>query len=477
MNPLYFSPPNVSMPSSMMAPPVASGNASHGTCAMESSARPSSGDVRRPSDKTLPIPPSSSPSENHSVNGAEGLFPVMMSPMLLLPQDEISFADTVTTSTQVLPISMQLDKPAMVDDDNRRHTIPHYAVRKIARLAMDEDVNWLSEYLCFARSDLLEVFQANPLLDSEYSNCSRNVVKGQIGIRCTYCAHIPHSKRDSARSYSFPSSLGNIYQNVAVMLHDHFGDCKHVPENVKNTLHSLKNKKSKGSANVCREYWQSSAKKLGLVDQGSGIFVASSTAVTKVPKSGTGEGKKRKWHTLDGESSPKCHPTKMPPVVMLVTMEDRELTSDFYFALMTRLQLVHLEDSERTGGSGTQNKNLKVGYAGIGCRYCFQKNRGGMCRRFPLSRRVLPNNIDYLYEHIRRCTLIPLKVKQSLAYLKSSSTHSVTATSTTTARGTETTNPRTVETPAGVGKRKEFFDQIWKRMKDSEYHQQQQNEP
>ena len=372
---------------------------------------------------------------------------------MLVPQDEIILADT-SSSKQILPISKQLE--TIAKDGN--HRIPHYTKRKIARLATDEDVNWLSEYLCFARSDLLEVFQARPVLDSEYSNCIRNVVEGQIGIRCTYCAHIPHSKRETARSYSFPSSLGNIYQNVAVMLHDHFGACKYIPDNVKDSIHSLKKKTSKGSANICRDYWTSSAKKLGLVDYDSGIFLRETVEATR-----DGEKDHQDDSVVDEETSPQPERRMKPAVIMLVTNEDRRLTSDFYFALMTRLQLVHLTDSERIG---IQNKKLSVGYPGIGCRYCYQKNRRGMCRRFPLSRRVLPNNVDYLYEHIRRCTLVPVEIKKNLEYLKSppSPTDAGTGSGAKYCR-------RPASVPTG-GKKKEFFDRIWQRMKDlSEDHQ------
>jgi len=39
--------------------------------------------------------------------------------------------------------------------------LPHFSKRRCVPLATDEDENWLSEFLCFIRSELVEVFRAS----------------------------------------------------------------------------------------------------------------------------------------------------------------------------------------------------------------------------------------------------------------------------------------------------------------------------
>jgi hypothetical protein len=313
----------------------------------------------------------------------------------------------------------------------------HFSQRSPIPLATDEDQNWLSEFLCFVRLDLVEIFRANHM-DVRSRNSSKKVFHGQVGIRCRHCAHLPLSVRAS-RSSSYPSSLARIYQSLTMMLRDHFGKCNTISPPLKQRFLDLKGKTSQGATDS-KHYWVFSAMKRGLVDSESGIWVA---------------------HNLDGNIGPSCvaAPQKPPPPIpkeqhrviataailpsslLLVTPKDSVLVSAFLFTLMTQVQLVRMEESERTGN----RKSLPVGLAGIGCRHCCQSNRKGLCRLFPVRRRTLPNKVGDICEHIRRCSLCPQEIKEHLASLRQ--------------RGASAEN--TIKTGAGE---KEFFDRIWARM-------------
>jgi hypothetical protein len=308
----------------------------------------------------------------------------------------------------------------------------HFRQRSPVPLATDEDQNWLSEFLCFVRLDLVEVFRANHL-DVRSRNSSKKVFHGQVGIRCRHCSHLPLSVRAS-RSSSYPSSLARIYQSLTMMLRDHFGKCNAISPSLKQRFIDLKGKTSQGATDS-KHYWVFSAMKRGLVDSESGIWVSSDLdgPVNIAPPCGAAPPKpppKEQHRAIGTASVPSSH--------LLVTPEDSVLVSAFLFALMTQVQTVQMEESERTGN----RKSLAVGLPGIGCRHCCQSNRKGLCRLFPVRRRTLPNKIGDICEHIRRCSLCPKEIKEHLASLRQRDTSA----------GSKT---------AGE---KEFFDRIWIRM-------------
>jgi len=136
-------------------------------------------------------------------------------------------------------------------------------------LATDDDCNWLSDYLCFVRSQCVEVFTATGP-DVAYRMNNKKVLIGQVGIRCCFCAHLPHKKR-AGRSSSFPSSISRIYQSLTMMLRDHFVNCSCMPAELKHKYLALKGKKSSPGAADSKRYWSVSAARLGLIDTEEGI--------------------------------------------------------------------------------------------------------------------------------------------------------------------------------------------------------------
>ena len=87
-------------------------------------------------------------------------------------------------------------------------------------MSVPDDPTRLSTYLCFVRSDCVEVFEATDR-DVTMRLNSKLIYPRQVGIRCRFCSHIHHRDR-SGRSTSFPSSLSRIYQSLTMMLREHF---------------------------------------------------------------------------------------------------------------------------------------------------------------------------------------------------------------------------------------------------------------
>jgi hypothetical protein len=310
--------------------------------------------------------------------------------------------------------------------------VRHYSERAHLPLATDEDQNWLSEFLCFVRAELVEVFRASREDVASRLN-SKKVAFSQVGIRCRYCAHLPHNSRAS-RSSSFPSSVGRIYQSLTMMLREHFGNCKAVPQELRNRFLELKSKTSQGATNSKR-YWVHSAMKLGMLDSANGIWVTEKSQAAAMTASpfGTPDDNIVAGHSARADSE---------STVLMVSPSDRDLVTGFLYTLMTQVQRVYLTESERVGS----RKNLPIGLPGIGCRHCCPSNRRGLCRFFPARRRTLPNKLNDLYNHIRRCTLCPGEVKAHLAALE-----------------LEAEQNNSKDSKDSEGERA-FFDQIWTRL-------------
>ena len=317
----------------------------------------------------------------------------------------------------------------------------HFSQRMCVPLATDEDENWLSEFLCFVRADLVEIFRATED-DVRSRNSSKKVVQGQVGIRCRYCAHLPLRRRAS-RSSSYPFTLSRIYQSLTMMLRDHFGSCNAIPAPIKERFLMLKGKTAQG-ATGSNNFWEYSAKKLGLVDSESGIWVDDFMDIKEGIAPKVASPGENNIATRNLSNAPPSSFSTLPcSEVLLVIPEDRVLISDFLYSLMGHVQLVKLEESERIGS----RKNLPVGIAGLGCKSCCEKNRKGFCRIFPARRRTLPSKVNDLYEHIRRCPLCPKESRDKLKHLKNlKSSHED-------------------ESRNMLGE-KDFFDRLWGRMCD-----------
>ena len=154
--------------------------------------------------------------------------------------------------------------------DDINDNLIHYSKRNIIPLGTEDDQIWLSEFLCFLRAECVEVFCASKA-DVRYRKNSKKIKNDQVGIRCRFCAHLPHQARGS-RSSSYPSSISRIYQSFTMMIRDHFSKCNDMPPDIRMKYNRLKASTTKGEMESKR-YWTESASTLGLYDEpGGGIL-------------------------------------------------------------------------------------------------------------------------------------------------------------------------------------------------------------
>ena len=140
---------------------------------------------------------------------------------------------------------------------------PHYSQRTFVPFSIDEDPNWLSEFQCFIRSEILELFRVGQQ-GIKVRNALKSLTVNQVGIRCRFCAHLQHGTRAN-RASCFPSKIDKIYQSFTMMLREHFPSCSEIPDAQKRRFMELQNMNAQGASNA-KGYWEHAAKKKGLVD-------------------------------------------------------------------------------------------------------------------------------------------------------------------------------------------------------------------
>jgi hypothetical protein len=127
----------------------------------------------------------------------------------------------------------------------------------------------LSEFQCLLRQQI-EVFEANNNdVLSHVRGRNKPVTRGQVGLRCKHCGHLPVSRRQKGSAY-FPSNMMGIYQAAQNMSNTHIqcGLCDGMPDSIKQQFVLLMNSRN-GITNhgAGRLYWSKSASRLNLVDR------------------------------------------------------------------------------------------------------------------------------------------------------------------------------------------------------------------
>ncbi len=156
--------------------------------------------------------------------------------------------------------------------------------RETYLLTTEKDKDSLSDRQCFVRSHLVEVFVANKAdIAARHSRGgSQKLSEDQIGLRCAYCVKL--KPRDRAqRAICYPSSISRIFQAVADMQRFHFESCAAIPPKMLAEYKLLKTTRPKG---VCspREYWDKSAREIGLVDSSTGIKIGEEDGMKSMVK-------------------------------------------------------------------------------------------------------------------------------------------------------------------------------------------------
>ncbi len=324
---------------------------------------------------------------------------------------------------------------------------PFRELDKPILLALDGDDYWLTPLHCFVRKSCVEVFTATPN-DAEKTPTKgkrRNIVIGQVGIRCPFChkktkkdasSTIPDeedSDSEDMRDYPsrgsiyYPNSIHNVYNATMNLLQRHLFFCPYMPTEILQKYTTLK--KDDARSGTSKMYWIESAKSLGFVDTLSGIKLTDKTPPPppsirlgskkdEVAAARASGDDKKTGNTKDGETelSAKDDNDDASP---LVVPEDDQFTK-FSFLLMSQMRRCVFTEADRLG----KRKSLTNGFAGLACRHCFGGFGAG--RFFPSSIKTLSDTsktLDVIFSHLDRCRHVPKSVMVELT--KAKRTHDI----------------------------------------------------
>lgn len=290
-------------------------------------------------------------------------------------------------------------------------------------LALPEDKMALSPLRCFLRSQVC-AFSATAEDIAVRAPTTFSITVGQVGIGCIHCVNQP-SKLRSNRAVCFPFSISRIYQSVADIQRFHFGECKMLPTDVKEMFLKLQRASSKGSKGLAtRQYWITSAKKIGLVDTPRGIRFGRDPSRPEQTSM-----------SLDILAQVAFNVTTASRA--LVLPEDKPFIAQFLYVVMEQLQPCRFTEADRN------KRRLKdVGCIGVECKHCAGQVDGR--KFFWSSVNAVESNFVSVHTHMMECRMVPDELKEKLAELKK-------------LRKEQTAALKT-------GSQKAFFSRVWARL-------------
>jgi hypothetical protein len=295
-------------------------------------------------------------------------------------------------------------------------------------LSLPEDKTSLSPLRCFLREQVC-AFSATEEDIAVRAPTTFSISVGQVGIGCIHCVKQP-SRLRSNRAACFPFSIARIYQSVADIQRFHFGECKMLPPEVKAKFLSLQSASSKGSKGLAtRQYWITSAKKLGLVDSPRGIRFGRDPLKPEASKA----------FSLDILAQVAFSVTTASKE--LVKREDKPCIADFLYVVMEQLQPCRFTEADRN------KRRLKdVGCIGVECKHC--AGQVDSRKFFWSSVSAVESNFVSVHTHMLECRMVPHDLKDRLTELKK-------------VRKEQTAALRT-------GSQKAFFARVWRRLHDED---------
>mmetsp|Transcript_6277 Transcript_6277/g.8874 ORF Transcript_6277/g.8874 Transcript_6277/m.8874 type:complete len:377 (-) Transcript_6277:160-1290(-) len=156
------------------------------------------------------------------------------------------------------------------------------AISHLVHMVCDDES--LSDYQCLVRKQI-EFFEATSEdVDSNAQGRNKQLVLGQVGIRCRHCSMLPPRRRTRGAMY-YPAKLLGIYQAAQNLATSHLCEhCNKIPPELKNDLRILRERKSPAGGG--KQYWGDGARALGVreSEQGYLCFVDPVQAFEKYQK-------------------------------------------------------------------------------------------------------------------------------------------------------------------------------------------------
>ena len=237
-------------------------------------------------------------------------------------------------------------------------------------------------------------------------------------------------KQNHGASY-YPTTIGSIYNSVMLIQQRHFSECKSISTEARAEYSRLK--QILGRSGAAKDYWEDSARKMGLIDTPEGIRHQPTSPSTSVSASNAGHA--------SASLTSHARNDGIEPAQSLVRLGDKDLATKYAFFIMQQMSPCTFTENDRLG----KRRSHRCGFPGIACVHCVDKNGSG--RYFPSSVKTFADaskTINVLHNHILKCSGAPEAVKNQLQQLKE-------------AHQAEKDGMK-------HGSQKQFFDLVWSRL-------------
>jgi hypothetical protein len=169
-----------------------------------------------------------------------------------------------------------------------RATIPNTEITAVP-MDCESDQQSLSKYQVLIRRQLEYFVSQEDDVAYSVQGRKKQIVIGQVGIRCRHCSYLPHRLRGRGAGY-YPAKLSGVYQAAQNMATNHLNQhCNVIPAAIREELCSLRGGRHESSAGGGKQYWTNKCTDIGLIEHDDGVYFAGSIIPTKTKKSDESE--------------------------------------------------------------------------------------------------------------------------------------------------------------------------------------------
>ena len=323
-------------------------------------------------------------------------------------EDTDTEEEQIDSDEDTKPKAKEKKPPSVSTTVSRRKTSSTWHEGCIS-LSKNDDYHWIGDMQTHVRKHFVEVFSLKKTDKLDGYTGRKEPAIGQVGIRCVFCAKAEPSDR-SNNCIAFPDMLSSIHTKVKDMIRLHFPNCPNMPEKQRKTWKSMKEyAQQEVGQDDAAQYWVDAARDLGLVNiPPGGIGAPGAWGVTfrrdpTIPSPAD---------QLDSDVGDNAVWGKN----FLVRPADRGLCTDYVLLLLCQVRPCRFRKSDRRAGPGSRGRDRAMGFPGLACMHCSNKNSLG--RYFPVSAKNLTDNTaNSLQAHISSCSRCPENIQASLAYL------------------------------------------------------------
>ena len=136
----------------------------------------------------------------------------------------------------------------------------------------ESDTEQLSKYQVLIRLQLEYFVSQDDDVAYSVQGRKKQIVVGQVGIRCRHCSYLPHRLRGRGAGY-YPAKLSGVYQAAQNMATNHLNQhCNIIPAAIREELCSLRGGRHESSTGGGKQYWTNKCTEIGLIERDDGVY-------------------------------------------------------------------------------------------------------------------------------------------------------------------------------------------------------------